>query len=111
MKDGTLWVDRTARLVDCVAQLKGTKKDDKWKEQYAEFERCVEMPAKGNKLHNWKQIQLSNGPSGLIAMIQKEITENTGSSVGMDRKARLLRFIAQTKVSWEREKERKWDEQ
>ena len=67
MKDGTLWVDRTARLVDCVAQLKGTKKDDKWEEQYTQFERREEMPAVGSKLHNWQNYQLNNG--GLVWML------------------------------------------
>ena len=92
----TLWMDRKARLVDCVAQLKGAKKDDKWEEQYVEFKTCVEN-AVGSKLYNWKQNWLNKAD----AMIEKEITENEGSteneesSVWTDMNARLLRCIAQ----------------
>ena len=98
----TVWTDREARLVDCVAQLKGNKAEEKerknerkWEEQYAEFESCVEMPANVSKLNNWKKTQLGNQPYGLDARIKNEIAENKGSTMWTDRKAWLLRCIAQ----------------
>ena len=79
------------------AEEKEREKERKWEEQYAVLERCGEMPAVGTKLYNWKKNQLNNGPTGLDAMIQKEIAENKGSTVWRDGKARLLRCIAQKK--------------
>jgi hypothetical protein len=76
------------------------------REQYAEFKRCVEMPAKGSKLLFWKKNQLSKGNKGLDAVIQKEITDNEGSTVWTDRKARLLRCIAQKKASCPRDEKK-----
>ena len=86
-------MDRKARLVDCVAQLKGAKKDDKWEEQYVEFKTCVEN-AVGSKLYNWKQNWLNK----VDAMIEKEIAENEASTVWTDRKARLVDCVAQLKA-------------
>jgi hypothetical protein len=48
----------------------------KWETQYAQFERCVVMPAEGTKLYTWQRIQLSTGPGGLDAKIRKQIAEN-----------------------------------
>ena len=55
----------------------------------------MEIPAEG-KLENESVGQWT---FGLITIIQKEITMNEGSIVWTDRKARLLRCIAQKKVS------------
>jgi hypothetical protein len=61
-----------------------------WEENYADFEACDGMSAKGSKLYNWKQTQLSSGPAGWDAKIKKEIEANEGGTVWRDRKARRL---------------------
>jgi hypothetical protein len=60
------------------------------KEQYTVLEKCVVKPARDSKLYNWTKTQLSNGPSGLDAKIQKEIAANEGSTVWTDEKLDLL---------------------
>ena len=66
-------------------------------EQYAQFERCEEMPAEGGKLYNWKKKQLSKGDYGLDAMIRKENAANESSTMWAERKAKLQRCIVQKK--------------
>ncbi len=76
----------------------------KWEEQYAEFERCVEMPARSSKLYIWQQNQLGNGPFGLNAMIQMEIAENEGSTHWSERRVRLVDCVAHLKSAKKNDK-------
>ena len=80
-EEGTVWSDRRTRLINCVAQKIRAKIDNKWESKYAEFKRCVGMPAVGIKLYTWQSNQLSTGAGGLNAKIQKELEENEGSTV------------------------------
>ncbi len=54
-EESTVWRDRRERLLNCVAQKKRDTLGNKWETKYAEFERCVEMPAVGTTLYHWKQ--------------------------------------------------------
>jgi hypothetical protein len=51
------------------------------------------MPARDTKLYDWKNNQLSSGPSGLYAENWKEIEANEGSAMWSDRKARFVDCI------------------
>ncbi len=96
---GTMWRDRIARLLDCITKTKRVMPSrDVWEENYADFEACEGMPARGTKEYNQRLTQLSSGPAGLNAKIKKEIEVNEGGTVWRDRKARLAGCIA-TKVS------------
>ncbi len=64
--------ERRARLVDCIAQKNCARLNNKWEQQYAEFERWVGMPAVKSKLHNWQHNQLGTGSGCLYAKIQKQ---------------------------------------
>jgi hypothetical protein len=68
-----------------------------WEAKYAEFERCVEMPSVGTKLHTWQQNQLSNGSKGLNVKIRKENEENGEGTVWSNRRVRLVNCVAQKK--------------
>ena len=94
-EEGTVWSDRRTRLVNCVAQKIRAKIDNKWESKYAEFERCVGMPAVGIKLYTWQSNQMSTGAGSLNAKIQKELEENEGSTMWSDRRARLDNCVAQ----------------
>jgi hypothetical protein len=94
-EEGTVWSDRRTRLVNCVAQKIRAKIDNKWESKYAEFERCVGMPAVGIKLYTWQSNQMSTGAGSLNAKIQKELEENEGSTMWSDRRARLDHCVAQ----------------
>ena len=91
----TLWSDRKARFLDCIAQkITVMPSRDVWEENYADFEACEGMPARGTKEYNQRLTQLSSGPAGLNAKIKKEIEVNEGGTVWRDRKARLAGCIA-----------------
>jgi hypothetical protein len=57
------------------------------------------MPALGTKLYNWKRNQLSYGPFGLDAKIEKENASNEGGTVWRVRKVRLENCIASKDAS------------
>ena len=80
-KGSTIWSERRVKLCDCVAQKICAKIDNKWESEYTEFKSYDGMPAVGNKLHNWQNNELSNGPGGLNAKIQEERAENKGSTI------------------------------
>jgi hypothetical protein len=56
------------------------------------------MPVKGTKEYNWKNTQLSSGPAGLDAKIEKEIEVNEGGTLWRDKKARLLEHCTKKRV-------------
>jgi hypothetical protein len=82
------------RLFDCIELKNSGKHSNKWEENTAYFETHFGMPAKGTKLYNWKQTQLSSRPAGLDHKIEKEVESNEGSIVWRDRKTRLIDCIA-----------------
>ena len=51
-KGGTVWSDKKARLVDCIASKDSATHNDKWEEQYAEIKAHAGMPVVGTKLPN-----------------------------------------------------------
>ncbi len=53
----------------------------KWEVNYADFETCDGIPAKGTKEYNWMNHQLSTGPAGLDAKIKREIKANEGGTI------------------------------
>ncbi len=69
----TVWRDRRAKLVACIAK----KKDDEWEEKYAEFDDYDRMPKSRPKLHNWQHNQLAS----IDGKIKKEIAAIERSTV------------------------------
>jgi hypothetical protein len=74
-------------------------RDDKWEEQYAEFEAHAGMHASYSVLHNRQKTQLSKGRAGLNARIEKETAVNEGGAVWSNRKARLIDCITSKNAS------------
>jgi hypothetical protein len=94
----TVWSDRKARFLDCIAQkITVMPSRDVWEENCADFKACDGMPVRGTKEYNWRN-QFSSGPAGLDSNIKKENEANEGGTVRRDRKARLAGCIA-TKMS------------
>jgi hypothetical protein len=48
-EEGTVWSERRARLVDCIAQKNCSRLYNKWEQQYADFKQWVGMPAVKSK--------------------------------------------------------------
>ncbi len=86
-KGSTIWKDRRARLVACIAK----KDHDKWEVQYAGFDDG--MPERGSTSYIWQKNQLTR----LDGKIKNEITANEGSTVWRDRRARLKSCITRKK--------------
>ena len=74
-------------------------RNDKWEEQYAEFEAHVGMHASYSVLHNRQKTQFSKGRAGLNARIGKETAVNKGGAVWSNRKARLVDCITSKNAS------------
>ena len=85
----TVWRDRRAKLVACIAK----KKDDEWEEKYAEFDDYDRMPKSRSNLHNWQYNQLAS----IDGKIKKEIAANERSTVWRDKKSRLESCIVRKK--------------
>ncbi len=48
VKEGsTMWIDRKAKLFNCIALKSIAKRSNKWNEKYAEFKAHDGMPANG----------------------------------------------------------------
>jgi hypothetical protein len=68
---GTVWRDRKARLLDCVAQKKSVMPSrDVWEENYTKFEAYQGIPKRDTKEYNWMVTQLNNKNIGLDAKIK-----------------------------------------
>jgi hypothetical protein len=74
-------------------------RNDKWEEQYAEFEAHVSMHASYSALHNRQKTQFSKGRAGLNARIGKETAVNKGGAVWSNRKARFVDCITSKNAS------------
>jgi hypothetical protein len=90
------WSNRRTKLLACIAK----KEDNKWEEQYAEFEDYDGMPKTGSALFIWNRNQLVR----FEANIKKEIAANDGSTVWSNRRTKLLACIAKKEND-------KWEEQ
>jgi len=61
-----------------------------WEKKLVEFKSYDGMPEKGTPLHTWQKNQLGNShASCLNAKIQKELAENEGSTVWIERRVKL----------------------
>jgi len=99
----TLWRDRRAKLVACIAK----KKDDEWEEKYTEFDDYDGMPETTSVLYNWQHNQLTR----FDGKIKKEIAANKGITLWRDRRAKLVACIAKTKDDeWWEEKYAEFDD-
>jgi len=74
----------------------GQKGSSKWEKRYAESVSYDEMPEVGSRLYIWQQNQLGNtNPCCLNAKSRKEIAENEGSTIWIERRVKLSDCVEQ----------------
>lgn len=92
---GTVWSDRKMILKCCIAKsatISG-RSSTQCSKHYAG------IPAVGATLLNWKMTQLSKGPLGLDAKVEKENESNEGDTMWSDMKVRHIDCIVSKNAS------------